>query len=361
MRTIDYPFLFLTLALLVIGLLVVSSSSIVISQKNFGTFYYYMAHQALYGGLLGIIALYIFAKIPYRFWKRAALPSLLFSLLLLTAVFVTNSGQEFGGARRWLALGPISFQPSEILKLTFVFYLASWLEKKKHDIKNIYTSFIPFVIMISVVAVFLVLQPDIGTLLVIIATSVALYFVGGGKISQIISIGCIGIVSLILLIQIAPYRLNRILTFLHPELDPTGIGYQINQASIAIGSGGFAGLGFGKSIQKYNYLPEPTGDSVFAIVTEEMGFVGATSLVSLFLLFFWRGIYIARHAPDRFGSLLGTGIVCGIITQAFINMAAISGLLPLTGIPLPFISYGGTSLVITLASAGVILNISKYH
>ncbi len=361
MRTVDYPFLFITLALLIIGLLVVSSSSVVISQKNFGTFYYYTIHQAAYGGLLGIIALYIFAKIPYRFWKRAALPALLFTLLLLSAVFITTFGREFGGAKRWLTLGPISFQPSELLKLTFVFYLASWLEKKKHDIKNLYTSFVPFVIMISVIAVFLILQPDIGTLLVIIATSVALYFVGGGKISQLVGIGCIGIISLVLLVQIAPYRLNRFLVFLHPELDPKGIGYQINQASIAIGSGGFSGLGFGKSIQKYNYLPEPTGDSVFAVFVEEMGFVGAVFLIFLFLLFFWRGIYIARHAPDRFGNLLGTGIVSGIIAQAFINMAAISGLLPLTGIPLPFISYGGTSLVITLASIGVVLNISKYH
>lgn len=361
MRTIDYPFLFLTLALLVIGLLVVSSSSIVISQKNFGTFYYYTMHQAIYGGLLGIIALYVFAKIPYHFWRRAALPAMLFTLLLLTAVFVTNFGREFGGAKRWLNLGPISFQPSELLKLTFVFYLASWLEKKKRDIKNLYTAFIPFVIMMSVVAVFLAMQPDIGTLLIIIAASVALYFVGGGKISQIFGIAFIGVVSLALLVQIAPYRLNRFLVFLHPELDPKGIGYQINQAFIAIGSGGFSGLGFGKSIQKYNYLPEPTGDSVFAIVTEETGFIGAAFLIFLFLLFFWRGIYIARHAPDRFGALLATGIVSGIATQAFINMAAISGLLPLTGIPLPFISYGGTSLVITLASVGVVLNVSKHH
>ncbi|MBU6415493.1 FtsW/RodA/SpoVE family cell cycle protein, partial [Patescibacteria group bacterium] len=250
---------------------------------------------------------------------------------------------------------------SELLKLTFAIYLASWLEKKKYDMKNLYTAFVPFVIMISVVAVFLVMQPDIGTLFVVIATSVALYFVGGGKISQIFGVACIGLISLALLVQIAPYRLNRFLVFLHPELDPKGIGYQINQAFIAIGSGGFSGLGFGKSIQKYNYLPEPTGDSVFAIVTEETGFVGAAFLIFLFLIFFWRGMYIARRAPDRFGTLLAAGVVSGITAQAFINMAAISGLLPLTGIPLPFISYGGTSLVITLASIGAVLNVSKHH
>lgn len=361
MRTIDYPFLALTITLFAVGLLVVSSSSVVLSQKNFGTFYYYTIHQTLYGGLVGMIALYAFSKIPYQFWRRVAMPVMFVTLLLLAAVFITNFGREFGGAKRWLGIGPVSFQPSEFLKLTFVIYLASWLEKKKHDMKNLYTAFIPFVIMISVVAVFLVMQPDIGTLLVIIATSVAMYFVGGGKINQIFGIVCIGIVSLALLVQIAPYRLNRFLVFLHPELDPKGIGYQINQAFIAIGSGGFSGLGFGKSIQKYNYLPEPTGDSVFAIVAEETGFVGATILIFLFLIFFWRGMYVARRAPDRFGTLLAAGIVCGITAQAFINMAAISGLLPLTGIPLPFISYGGTSLVITLASIGVVLNVSKHY
>jgi len=210
------------------------------------------------------------------------------------------------------------------------------------------------------VSIFLIMQPDIGSLGVIIATAGIMYFLGGGRISQIITLLVFGGVIFYFLVKTAPYRLSRILVFLNPGLDPQGIGYQINQAFIAIGSGGFNGLGFGKSLQKFNYLPEPMGDSIFAIFAEELGFVGAAVLIAVFCFLFWRGLLIAKKIPDIFGKLLAAGISTSIVTQAFVNMAAISGLLPLTGIPLPFISYGGTSIITTLIGVGILLNISKH-
>lgn len=352
--------LFISLAILIVGLLILASASMVISQKNFGTISFYILRQFLYGGILGGLVLAFTQWLPYRVWKRFALPLMILSFLLAALLFLPQLSYVAGGARRWLHIGSFSFQPSEVLKFSFLVYLASWLDARRKEIKSVSYGMIPFSIMIAIVGTFLVMQKDIGTLGVIVATAGILYFLGGGKISQMAMLGLFGLIALLLLIQIEPYRLNRVLVFLHPQTDPKGVGYQINQASIGIGSGGFWGLGFGKSLQKYSYLPEPMGDSIFAIFAEETGFIGACGLLALFAAFFWRGLFIAKRAPDMFGKLLAAGISAGILTQAFINMSAISGLLPLTGIPLPMVSYGGTSLVITMASIGVLLNISKY-
>jgi len=357
---LDKPMLMLTLTILVAGFLILASASMVLSQKNFGTISFYILRQFLYGGILGGLALAFTQWLPYRTWKRLALPLIFLSFLLSALLFLPQLSYIAGGARRWLQIGGFSFQPSEVLKLSFLIYLASWLDARRKDIKSISYGMVPFSIMLTIVGTFLVMQRDIGTLGVIMATAGILYFLGGGKISQMAMLSLFGLIMLFLLIHIEPYRLQRILVFLKPQTDPQGIGYQINQAFIGIGSGGFWGLGFGKSLQKYSYLPEPMGDSIFAIFAEEVGFIGACALLALFAAFFWRGILIAKRAPDVFGKLLAAGISVGIMTQAFINMSAISGLLPLTGIPLPMVSYGGTSLVITLASIGVLLNISKY-
>ncbi len=357
---LDKPMLMLTLTILVAGFLILASASMVLSQKNFGTISFYILRQFLYGGILGGLALAFTQWLPYRTWKRLALPLIFLSFLLSALLFLPQLSYIAGGARRWLQIGGFSFQPSEVLKLSFLIYLASWLDARRKDIKSISYGMVPFSIMLTIVGTFLVMQRDIGTLGVIMATAGILYFLGGGKISQMAMLSLFGLIMLFLLIHIEPYRLQRILVFFKPQTDPQGIGYQINQAFIGIGSGGFWGLGFGKSLQKYSYLPEPMGDSIFAIFAEEVGFIGACALLALFAAFFWRGILIAKRAPDVFGKLLAAGISVGIITQAFINMSAISGLLPLTGIPLPMVSYGGTSLVITLASIGVLLNISKY-
>lgn len=356
---VDKPFLYATIILFVGGLLIVTSASMVLSEKQFGTIGGFGLRQ-LFSGFVGIAAFFICLRIPYRTWKKFALPLLLFTFVLLALVFVPKIGLASHGAQRWVHLGPVNFQPSELLKLTFMIYLASWLDARRKDVRSVSYGLVPFSLMLAIVGVFLIMQPDFGTLGAIVATAGILYFLGGGRISQIFSLSAFALAAGYLLVQIKPYRFNRILVFLNPGLEPKGIGYQINQALIALGSGGFSGLGFGKSLQKYNYLPEPMGDSIFAITGEELGFLGAFFLIAIFLFFFWRGMKIAKNAPDVFGKLLAAGLSIGIMVQAFVNMAAISGLLPLTGIPLPFVSYGGTSLVVTLASAGILLNISKY-
>jgi cell division protein FtsW len=297
--------------------------------------------------------------IPYHVWKKIAFPLLLFAVFLLLLVFFTPLGFSYGGATRWLHLGFFSIQPSEILKLSLILYLASWLATRRGEVRSFRSAFLPFLTVIAVVAYLLEKQPDIGTLVIILATAVILYFLGGGRVSQLAALGLLVVGGLIVVVLVAPYRMERFRVFLEPALDPQGIGYHISQARIAIGSGGFFGRGYGQGIQKYNYLPETIGDSVFAIVVEEFGFLGAILLSSLFFAFFLRIILIVRRASDTFAKLTAAGIGVAITFQAFVNMAAISGLLPLTGIPLPFISYGGTSLVTTLAMIGIVLNISK--
>ncbi|MDP3727567.1 MAG: putative lipid II flippase FtsW [bacterium] len=358
-RHVDYPLLVITLTLLITGLLIISSASVVISQKNFGTPYYYLLRQGI-AALIGLAALFILQTVPYRLWKKLSLPFLVASLLLVAAVLFPQFGITFGGAARWLNVGPISIQPSEILKLSLILYLASWLDKKKTQSKGFVTVFVPFLAIIGVVGTLLAFQPDIGTLLITGGAAVILYFLGGGRFTQLAALLVLAAAALAAIIQVAPYRVARLLVFWRPDLDPQGIGYHISQAAIAIGTGGFWGRGFGQSIQKFNYLPEPIGDSVFAVIVEEFGFFGGLLLASLFFIFLLRAIGIARAAPDFFGKLVVAGFASLITFQAFINMAAISGLMPLTGIPMPFISYGGTALVVMLAMVGIMLNVSKH-
>lgn len=359
-HAIDRSLLWTTLALFIGGLLILTSASMVLSYKTFGSIGGYALRQLAFGGGVGLAAMLVASRLPYRIWRRIALPLLLVSFALMAMLFIPQLGFAAGGATRWLRLGPITFQPAEVLKLSFIIYLASWLDARRREVASVSYGMIPFLLMLSVVSVFLAMQPDIGTLFVIAVTAGLMYFLGGGKVSQVITIVLLGVAGFYLLARLAPYRIARLLVFLNPWLEPQGAGYQITQAFIAIGSGGFAGLGFGRGLQKYQYLPEPMGDSIFAIFAEEMGFLGVLVLVALFAFLFWKGMRLAGRAPDVFGKLLASGIAIGIMTQAFVNMAAISGLLPLTGIPLPFVSYGGTSLAVTLASVGILMNISRY-
>lgn len=359
LASVDKPLFYVTLALFLGGILILGSASMVISVRNSGSIGYYAIRQLVLGGGVGIFCLFLTARLPYRFWKKLALPLMLLAFVLMAILFIPELSYSWGGARRWLTIGPLSFQPSEFLKLAFVVYLASWLDARREEVRSVSYGMVPFALMLAIVGMFLIMQPDIGTLGAVAVTAGIMYFLGGGRVSQIATLSLFGLAILYLVIQMAPYRLSRITVFLNPETDPQGVGYQITQSFIAIGSGGFLGQGFGKSLQKYNYLPEPMGDSIFAIHAEEMGFLGATALVFLFGFLFWRGLVIAKNSRDNFGKLLAAGISISIMTQAFINMAAISGLLPLTGIPLPFVSYGGTSLAMTLASVGILLNISK--
>jgi len=359
-RTYDTVFLSLVSALVLVGLFMLASASIGLSVSRFGHPYYYFLHQVLFGLLPGVIFLLIASHINYKFWRNISLPLLFFSIILMFLVFVPDIGFYHGGARRWLTLGPISFQPAELLKFSFVVYLASWLETRTKEVRSFKFGLVPFAIMSSFIGSLLILQPDIGTLIVILASAVALFFLRGGALKQIAILGLILLIVIGALVAIEPYRLDRFKVFFNPTDDLQGKGYQIHQALIAAGSGGFWGRGFALSRQKFSFLPEPIGDSVFAVIAEEIGFVGSVTILSLFLLFFMRGVHIAKNAPDLFGKLLCSGILFLIMIQALVNISAILGIIPLTGIPLSFVSYGGSALAVMLLQIGIILNISKY-
>jgi cell division protein FtsW len=358
--SIDKPLFWAVFVLLLAGILVLASSSIVLSQKRFDNGFYYVSRQLFRGVALGLICMFIVSKIDYGKWRRFSVLFLLVSLFLMSLVFLPKLGVSAGGARRWVALGPVIFQPSEFLKLALIVYLASWLEAKRKEVKTFSYGFAPFIVMMSIVSVFLIMQPDIGTLGIIAITSAIIYFLGGGRVDQIAGLAVMGVLLLFLLAQITPYHMNRFRAFFDPSVDPQGISYQINQSFIAIGSGGFWGLGFGQGRQKYNYLPEPMGDSIFAVFAEELGFLGGVGLIGFFLFILWRSLKIAKAAPDAFSRFLAAGIGSSIALQAFVNISAISGLLPLTGIPLPFFSYGSTSLVATMMGVGILMNISRH-
>lgn len=356
----DKSLLIIVFILLIFGLVMISSAGIIYSETRFGDDYYFFKHQFLYGIIPGIGVLYLTQKIDYHVWKKFAVPIFFVSVIFLVLVFVPGVGSKVYGASRWIQLGPFSFQPSEMAKLAMIIYLAAWLEGRgTKRIKDIFEGFLPFLGIMGLIGFLIMKQPDTGTLGVIVLSSFAIFFVSGARLWHLFSMGAMGSVLLWILILIEPYRLDRILAFLDPSGDPRGIGYQINQALLAVGSGGIFGVGLGHSRQKFNYLPEPVGDSIFAIIGEELGLLGCLLLVSLFVALAMRGMKIAKNAPDVFGKLMATGITMWIVFQAFINIGANIALIPLTGIPLPFISYGGTSLVFLMAAVGILLNISK--
>ncbi|KKP71364.1 MAG: Stage V sporulation protein E [Candidatus Moranbacteria bacterium GW2011_GWE2_35_2-] len=359
-KKIDKKLLSAILTLTVFGLVMIASAGVIYSKTRFGESGYFFKHQLLYGFIPGLLILYFFQRTDYHFWKKMAFPAIIGSLFFLILVFVPGIGSEVYGANRWINLGPISFQPSEMAKISLIIYLAVWFESKgKQKIKDIYEGLFPFLGILGIISFLVIKQPDTGTMGAIIMIAMSIFFVSGARLSHIFGLIIAALTGLMILIKIEPYRMNRLLTFMNPEVDPQGIGYQINQALLAIGSGGIFGLGLGHSRQKFNYLPEPIGDSIFAVIGEELGLVGAIFLILLFVVVAFRGYRIAKNAPDEFGKLMAVGITSWIVFQAFINIAAISGIIPLTGIPLPFVSYGGTSLIFLMAGAGILLNISK--
>lgn len=356
----DKALIIILLIIVGFGLMILASASTEVSREHFDKPYYYFFHQLLYGVGIGLISFFIVSKIHYNFWKKWAVFILAFCIVALILVFIPSLGFGYGGAKRWINLGFTSFQPSELVKLGFIIYLAAWLEKRKTEVKAFSQSTLPFLIVIGIISALTVAQPDIGTLGVIIITGIVIFFLAGANIGHIFLIVLSGLAFLFTLIKIAPYRMNRLLVFLNPEIDPQGIGYQIKQSLLAIGSGGLFGLGLGHSRQKYNYLPSPASDSIFAITAEELGFIGASILILLFLALALRGFKIAKNSPNRFARLTAAGITSWFIIQAFINIGAITGLIPLTGLTLPFISYGASSMVISLVASGILINISKY-
>jgi cell division protein FtsW len=356
----DKPLLYSVLLLIVFGLMMVASAGVAYSESRFGDPYYYFKHQLLFGVLPGLFVMLAVQAVDYNFWKKISFPFFAVSIAFLVLVFVPGFETKIYGASRWLRLGPFSFQPSEMLKLTMILYLAAWLENRTEQVKDFFEGLAPFLAIVAVVSFLLYKQPDIGTLGVVIMIAMSIFFVSGARLTHLALLGAAGAAALFGVVKFESYRMSRFLVFLHPELDPRGIGYQINQALLAIGSGGILGVGLGHSLQKFNYLPEPIGDSIFAIIGEELGLIGGIFLITLFVLVAVRGFQIAKNAPDRFSRLVAVGITGWIVFQAFVNIAAISGLIPLTGIPLPFISYGGTSIIFLMAAVGILLNISKY-
>ncbi len=356
---VDRYLLWTVLLILAAGLLSISSASAVLSFQRYGNNYYYLLRQVAFGAVPGLIFMYLFSRMDYHKWQRLA-PLMVFAGIgMLIAVLIPGIGFEVGGASRWINFGSFLFQPAEFVKLAMILYLASWYDKRQHHVDDLYYGFLPSLAIAGVVAGLIILEPDIGTMLVLASIAATMFFVGGVKLRYIAATAATGLVVLWILVKAAPYRAQRFLAFMDPSVDARGISYQINQALLAIGSGGLWGVGFGRSVQKYSYLPEPMGDSIFAIMSEELGFFRVSIVLLAFLFLAWRGVKIARTAPDTFGRLIAAGITSWVVLQAAINIGGITGMIPLTGIPLTFISYGSTSLAISLAAIGILLNISR--
>lgn len=359
-QKINKQFLISVVILVISGLVIFSSASLGLLTRDGARFSSVAFNQIVFGLLLGILAMLISIAIPYRYWRKYAFYIFLLSVFLTLAVYIPGIGFEYGGAKRWIHLGDFSFQPSEFLKIGFIIYLAAWLSGIKSRITSIRYAVIPFAVILGLAGLILLSEPDTDNFFILALTGIAMFFSAGARLKHIALIVLISAVGFAAFAYTKPYIITRITTFFDSSRDIQGASWQIQQSYIAIGSGGFNGRGFGQSVQKFNYLPEPMGDSVFAVQAEEFGFLGSVSLVALFLFFFWSGLKIAENSPDLFSGLLAFGIVILITAQSFINIASMLGVFPLSGIPLPFISQGGTALFVALAEAGIVLNISKY-
>lgn len=354
----DKPLVAVIFFIITFGLICLASASSVVAYQKFGEAYYYFNHQ-LFGLILGIIAFTILSKIEYQVWRTYAFVFLIFSIVLLLLVFIPGLSADYGKARSWINVLGFSLQPAEFVKLSFLLYLAAWLERRKDDLKDIAQGTGPFLAVLGIMALLMILQPDVGTLSIVAITSLLVYFVGGGNIKHIIIIVVFSALTFGLLVQFNEYQLNRFRCLIDPSFSPQKICYQTNQSLIAVGSGGILGKGLGESRQKFMYLPEVTGDSIFAIIAEETGLIISSILVLSFLLLFYRGFIIAKHAPDDFGRNLAIGIVGWLVIQAIINIGGILNILPMTGVPLPFVSYGGSAMLAAMAAMGILVNISK--
>jgi cell division protein FtsW len=358
----DYGIALVVTVLLAVGLVLMYSISPILSHRSVGTAdrNIYFFNQLKYV-VIGIVAWICATAVPYEKWRNWSPKLMVLAVASLALLLVPGLSQSSNGATRWLNLRLFSVQPAEILKLALILYLARWLEGHRDDLKSFFDGVIPFAIMVGLASfVIIVLQRDMGTAMVLLLTAVGMYFVAGLAWRHVAALAATVVVLGWASVAMFPHRMSRFMTFLDPTKDITGQGYHINQALIAIGSGGILGLGLGHSIQVYGYLPEAANDSIYAIIAEEFGLIGGVAIAFLFGLLAYRGLAVARNAPDSFGRLVATGVSLWLGFQAAINIGAMLSLVPLTGIPLPFISYGGTSLVISLLGAGILLNISKY-
>lgn len=342
--------------LLSIGVVMVFSASSVMGINDFRDPYHYLKRQVMWA-IIGLVVFFLTAKLDYHIYKYLALPGLVISFVLL--ILVLFVGQDIGGSVRWIKLGSFNLQPSELAKLAMVNFTAVYIANKRENIRKFLSGLLPIVIILGLQFVLIMKEPDFGTAIALSITVVIILFAGGIHFGQLTSLGLCTVPLLYYLVKYEDYRIKRLFAFLNPWEDPTGTGWNIIQSLTAIGSGGFFGLGLGNSRQKFSYLPEHHTDFIYAILCEELGFVGGASVLLLFFVLVWRGLRIALNAPDLFGSLLAIGITSMIGFQAVLNIGVVTGSLPITGITLPFISYGGSSLLVSLASVGVLLNISR--
>ena len=349
--TFDKKFLVLTLLLTLVGLIALTDASAPLAQRSFSDKFFFIKQQLVWA-FFGVVSLFVISKVNYKFWEKIA--SLLFfaSLFTLLLVFVPNIGAKFLGARRWVILGPLTFQPSEFIKLTLAVYIAKLATRDK----KLFAYLLPIILS----SFLIMLQPDLGTTIVVVGMAMVQIFVSGIPLAFFALTLAGGLILGIVLIIFSDYRRERLLTFFYETRDPLDKSYHIRQILLALGSGGLFGVGLGHSRQKYLFLPETATDSIFAVISEEVGFLGAALLILVFIYFIIRGLKIARRAPDRFSQILAIGIVSWIGGQTFLNISSMLALVPLTGIPLPFFSYGGSSLVTILIACGILLNISRY-
>lgn len=344
--------------LLSVGVVMVYSASAIVAADRFRDPYLFLKKQ-LFWALLGSAALLVALRFDYRRLEKLGWPILIVAGILLVLVLVPPLAQPINGTRRWLRLGPVSFQPAELAKLALVVYLAAWVARKRDALGDFRRGVLPPLLVAGALAALVLAQPDLGNCVALLAVTFALLYLAGSRISHLLLVVGAAMPLLALAVWLAPYRLRRITTFVDPWSDPRGSGFQIIQSWLAFGSGGLGGRGIGESRQKLFYLPEAHTDFIFAVIGEELGFVGTAAIVALFAVLVWRGLRVGLRAPDPFGAYLALGITVLIATQTLVNLGVVTGSLPTKGLPLPFISFGGSALLVTMLSTGVLLNISQ--
>lgn len=356
----DRPLFFTWMVLVAIGLIMIASAGSIKAYHDFGDGYWYLKQQGQWLAV-SIVGLIFFVNFDYRQLRYFGFPALIVTIVLLAIVFLPVIGSEsINGAKRWLSIGPISMQPSELSKLVLAIYLAAWMERKGKEVKNFTYGFLPFVMVLMVVVFLLFMQRDLGTMLTIGFTAVVTFYVSGASVRQLGALVMTGVALVAALIIVEPYRVDRVNAWLNPADDLQGIAYQTEQCRLATSSGGIWGAGYGRGLQKYGYLPDPPTDSIYCMIGEELGFIGQAGVIFLYLFLLRRFMLIAIASRDQFGTLLTVSLGVWIGFQAFINIGGILRVIPLTGIPLPFISYGGTSLLMTTCAVGIVLNISRH-
>ncbi len=357
---VDRILLITLLVLIVGGLFIFLSASLGLLAYDGASFSDVARSQILFGLGGGLAALLFCVSVPYRMWRRFTIYLFGASVAMTLLVFIPHIGVNLNGARRWIDIGPLRLQPSEFLKIAYILYLATWFSGAKSKVGEMMHGLIPFGIITGITGVVLLLQPDTDTFLILAGAGAAMFMTAGARARDLAVLILVCVLGIGTLAIFRPYLAERFITFLHPNNDPRGSSYQVQQSLLAVGAGEITGRGFGQSIQKFGKLPEPISDSIFSVFSEEFGFVGSAALIIVYITFALRGLWVAARSPDLFGGLLAVGIVVLITAQSFLNIAAMLALLPLGGLPLVFVSHGGTALLVSLAEAGILLSVSRY-